>query len=259
MLEVSGLVCGYSRQPVLKNISFTVEGSKVLCLLGPNGSGKTTLFKTLLGLLPPLQGEVRFAGEDLSRWSQRRRARAIAYIPQSSTLPFAFSVQEVVLMGRTAHIDTFATPSPHDRELAQTALERLNIVHLRQKVFTELSGGERQMVLVARALAQEPRLLVMDEPTSSLDFSNQYLVLERVCRLAEQGMAVIMSSHHPSHAFLHANQVMLLGRDGRMDHGTPDSILTEDNLRRVYGINVKVANLSDGEHSRLRFCIPLPD
>ena len=259
MLEVKNLACGYHGKAIVENVSFAVGKARVLCLLGPNGSGKTTLFKTLLGLQAALQGEVRLDGENINHWSRRKRARTIAYIPQSSNLFFGFQAEDMVLMGRTAHIRTFAMPSCRDREVAQESMERLNITHLRRKNFNELSGGERQMVLVARALAQEPRLLIMDEPTASLDFSNQYLVLEQVCKLAEQGMTVVMSSHHPSHAFLHATQVMLLGRDGRADYGTPEAVLTEENLRRVYGINVKVANLAGSTDARLRFCIPIPE
>ena len=259
MLEVEGLACGYGGRPVLREVSFSLGAAQVLCLLGPNGSGKTTLFKTLLGLLPSLAGEVRLAGEALERWSRRRRARTVAYIPQFSTLPFGFTVEEVVLMGRTAHIDTFAAPSARDRALARAALEELDILRLRQKTFNHLSGGERQMVLVARALVQQPRLLVMDEPTASLDFSNQYRVLAQAERLAKQGMAVIMSSHHPSHAFLYADQVMMLDREGTVTCGAPDEVMTEENLVRVYGIPIKVAQWENGDQERMRFCVPVPE
>lgn len=258
MLEVRKVACGYGGKPVLQDVSFRVGAGEVLCLLGPNGSGKTTLFKTLLGLNKTLGGEIFFENEDLSRWTRQRRARAIGYIPQSNNLSFPFSAAEIVLMGRTARIGLFKTPSPQDWEAAMAALERLNIGHLRDKDFTRLSGGERQMVLAARALAQEPRLLVMDEPTSNLDFSNQYIVLERVCKLAGEGMAVIMSSHHPSHAFMHATQVMLLSKDGTIKYGLPQEVLTESNLGEVYGIQVKVGNLEHEGDFKLRFCVPAP-
>ncbi len=258
MLEAKEVACGYYGKSVLENVSFTVKAGQVLCLLGPNGSGKTTLFKTLLGLNKPITGSILFENQDLSGWSMQKRAKVIGYIPQSNNLSFPFLVREVVLMGRTAHIGIFGTPSPSDCLVAEEALDRLNISHLRDKVFTQLSGGERQMVLVARALAQEPRVLIMDEPTSSLDFSNQYVVLDRVCKLAGQGMTVIMSSHHPGHAFLHATHVMLLKKGGVMRFGSPEEVLTETNLREVYGINVKIACTGDSSDFRSRVCIPVP-
>ena len=177
MLEVSGLAFGYGRRRVGAGLDLTVRAGEVLCLLGPNGGGKTTLFKTLLGLLPPLAGAIRLDGEDVARWSRRRLAARLGYVPQAQGATFPFRVSDVVLMGRASRLGPFASPGPADRAIAARALASLEIAHLAERAYTEISGGERQMVLIARALAGEPRILVMDEPTASLDFGNQGLVI----------------------------------------------------------------------------------
>ena len=190
-LELCGVDCGYRDRTVLRGLSFTVSSSEIVCLLGPNGVGKTTLFKTVLGFLKLQGGKILADGEDVRTWSRKKYARTIGYVPQSHTPPFPFTVFDVVAMGRTAYLDAFASPSQKDLDIAEEALEALEITHLRDRIYTEISGGERQMVLIARALAQQPRLLVMDEPTSNLDFGNQMRVLAQIKRLAEKGMAAI--------------------------------------------------------------------
>ena len=227
-LEVDGLAFGYRDQMVGQDVSFRLAAGEVLCLLGPNGSGKTTLFKTVLRLLPPKAGTVAVDGEPIARWSRRRLARSLGYVPQAQAVPFPFTLREIVLMGRTAHVGLFAAPSRRDREVAEETLASLDIGHLAARPYTEVSGGERQLALVARALAQEPRILVMDEPTASLDFGNQVRVLAEIQALAGRGIAVVLSTHDPDHAFLCAHRVALLhggtagaarhagrGRDGR--------------------------------------------
>jgi iron complex transport system ATP-binding protein len=238
ILEARELAIGYGSHIVGSGFNVTITGGEVLALLGPNGGGKTTLLKTLLGLLPPLDGEIRLADTTLTRLSVRKRARHVAYVPQVHGGLFAFSVEELVLMGRSAHTPLFAGPSPHDREIARATIERLGIRHLAEKPYTQISGGERQLALVARALAQEPRLVIFDEPTASLDFGNQGKVMREVRRLAADGLGVIFSTHDPNQALRHADRALLL-RDGRtLALGNCPEVITQKNLRALYGADI---------------------
>lgn len=237
LLELNGLACGYDGRVVLRDIDLAVHDGEFVCLLGPNGVGKTTLFKTMLGLLPAKAGAVRLHGRDIAGWPAVRRAREIGYVPQAHTPPFPFSVLDVVTMGRAAHLGPFAQPSRGDMAVAEDALGGLGILHLARRNYTAISGGERQLVLIARALAQRPAVLVMDEPTSNLDFGNQVTVLDHVRTLSEHvGLTVIMTTHDPNHALRHANRVAALDRRGALRVGTPAEIVTEDYLRETYGI-----------------------
>jgi len=245
MLAVEQLAFGYGRRVVGSGVGFTVRAGEVLCLLGPNGGGKTTLFKTVLGLLPSLDGRILLDGEDVARWSRRRLARSIGYVPQAQAAFFPFRVIDVVLMGRASRLGLLAAPGPADRTIAEGALATLGVGHLAQRVYTEISGGERQMVLIARALAGEPRLLIMDEPTASLDFGNQTRVLDRIRTLARQGIAVILSTHDPDHAFLCADRVALL-HEGRLAAlGSPAETITAESLGALYDVAVAVVPLPD--------------
>ena len=199
-LEAQALAVGYRDRVVGRGFSLALEGGEVLALLGPNGGGKTTLLKTLLGLLPPLEGAVILDGADLAGMPVRARAKRLAFVPQIHVGTFAFSVEEVVLMGRSAWGSVFTPPSRRDREVTRTALARLGIAHLAGRPYTRISGGERQLALIARALAQEPRAILLDEPTASLDFGNQGKVLREIRRLAADGLAIAFSTHDPNHA-----------------------------------------------------------
>lgn len=241
ILELCDLSCGYGSREVLSEVSLSVDRGENLCLLGPNGVGKTTLFRTILGAITPMQGEVRVEGESVAKRSRRERARVMAYVPQAHTAPFPFKVFDVVLTGRTAHIPLTSAPSRHDEDVAQASLERMGIIGLKDRPYTEISGGERQLVLIARALAQEPRVLIMDEPSSHLDFGNQARLLSLIKNLVQEGdLAVLMSSHFPNHAFACATKVGLV-KDGRLVAlGPPDDVLTEDALEHIYGIPVRI-------------------
>ena len=256
-LEVRNLKCGYGRKTVLTDVSFTIDSGEVLCLLGCNGSGKTTFIKTLLGLLPACSGKIMLDGRDTKSWSKSRTARVMAYIPQTNQSAFPFRVIDMVLMGRTAHLKTFASPSDHDQDIAEEAMETLDIIHLRNRIYTELSGGERQLVLIARALAQEPSIMVMDEPTCSLDFGHQSMVMEQVEKLARRNLAVIMSSHFPSHALLYSDKVLLFDGGQLLTMGEPDEIITEQNLKRVYGIDVQIMDVVTRNNKEVKVCLPV--
>ena len=242
-LTIERLGFGYPSKPVDREVSLSLHSGEVLYLLGPNGSGKTTLFNTMLGLLLPQAGVVYIDGRNIAGWPHRRLARAMGYVPQAHNAYFPFSVLETVLMGRTAHIGLFASPSRQDIAVARRVLETLNIGHLEAAIYTRISGGERQLTLIARALAQEPEILVMDEPTASLDFGNQMLILDEIRRLAENGFGIILSTHDPDHAYLCAHRVAMLHNGELAYVGSPDEVITPDSLKRLYGIDVKVGEL----------------
>lgn len=252
VLETRKLGIGYPGHAVGRDIEIEVNRGQVLCLLGPNGGGKTTLFKTMLGLLSPQAGEVRLDGAPLARLPRAEVAKRIAYVPQAHTAHFPYRVIDMVLMGRTAHLGAFATPGPRDREMAHAALETLGIADLAGHEYTRISGGQRQLALVARALAQDSPTLVMDEPTASLDFGNQVLVLERVRQLAATGLSIVLSTHDPDHAFTCADRVAILSGGGIAAYGPPARIVTAKRLRDVYGVDVRIEKLSGGQ----TVCVP---
>jgi iron complex transport system ATP-binding protein len=240
-------VFGYGRKVIGRDAAIEIRAGEIMCLLGPNGSGKTTLFKTLLGLLPALGGDVHLSGRPLGTLTRRDIARLVAYVPQAHTAHFPFRVIDMVVMGRTSHLPLFAAPTSEDRVKALEALEALGIADLADAEFTRISGGQRQLTLVARALAQDAPGVVMDEPTASLDFGNQVVVLSEIRRLAARGLAVLLSTHDPDHAFNVGTSVVLID-DGRMiARGTPEAVLTPERLRQVYGIRVLVERLSGGQ------------
>ena len=186
----------------------------------------------------------------------QERARRIAYVPQVHTPPFPFTVHDVVVMGRAAHIGSLGVPGKKDQRIADDAIEMLDIAHLSQKIYTKISGGERQLVLLARAIAQQPQLLCMDEPTASLDFGNQVLVMNRIRTLSAAGITVIMTTHAPSHAFYCADQTAVMGRDGVFFVGQTNEIITEERLKKLYGVTAKIVGYDNVPESRT--CVPLP-
>jgi iron complex transport system ATP-binding protein len=238
---------GYGAKRVGRDVDLEVQAGEVVCLLGPNGSGKTTLFKTILGLLPAQAGEVLVAGLPLGKLTRPEVARRLAYVPQAHAAHFPFRVIDMVVMGRTAHLGLFSAPTSEDRRRAIEALATLGISELAETEYTRISGGQRQLALIARALAQDAPAIVMDEPTASLDFGNQVIVLAEVRRLAAQGFAVLLSTHDPDHAFSVSRRVALLDAGRLLAQGRPHDVLTPARLRQVYGVAVTVERLSQGQ------------
>jgi iron complex transport system ATP-binding protein len=251
-LEVKDLAFGFPGRTVGRGVSFSLGAGEVMCVLGPNGGGKTTLFRTLLGLLERQAGSIRIEADPLEALSRGEIARRIGYVPQGHAAYFAFTVQEFVLMGRTAHLGAFASPAANDFLVVDRALESLGIAALAGRPVTEISGGERQLALVARALAQEPRLLVLDEPTATLDLGNQVRVLERIKNLSGKGMSILFSSHDPDHAFMCASRALLLAEGRALEIGPPQEVIRADTLQRMYGVSVQVLETQAGMHA----CLP---
>ncbi|WP_320042082.1 ABC transporter ATP-binding protein [uncultured Desulfobacter sp.] len=258
-LEIDNLSCGYNKKAALKNISLKISPGEILCLLGPNGVGKTTFLKTILGFLEPIEGEVRIEGKNIRSWPKKKLARYVGYIPQAHASPFPFSVMDIVLMGRAAHIGNFSKPSAHDYREAEESLDKLGILHLRERIYTELSGGERQMVFIARAISQKTHILLMDEPTSSLDFGNQARVLSQINALASTGLSIIMTTHAPDHSFLCSAQVVLICKKNEPRIGNAEDIVTENNLHGAYGVKVKINESYLDNGTKIHSCIPLLD
>lgn len=257
MLSVEKVSCGYGQHTVLSDVNLAVNRGEILCILGPNGVGKTTLFKTILGFIQLKSGDILVDGRSIKSMNYKNKARLLGYVPQIHNPPFPFKVFDVVLMGRTAHIDSFSSPSREDERIARECMESLHITNLQDRIYTELSGGERQLVLIARALAQQPRILIMDEPTSNLDFGNQIRVLKQINELAKQGLTVVMTSHFPNHAYLCASKVALVRGNKSIQIGSSDQIITEQNLKDTYGIAVKLTSVSDRRGNEVKACIPL--
>lgn len=258
MLEVKNVYYRYGRDEVLHDISFLVEKGELVCILGPNGCGKSTLLKNALGLLQPFSGSIQIDGEDVQKLSARKLAQVIGYIPQSHSPPFPYKVLDVVMMGRAAHLPNLASPSIKDREIAYDSLDRMNISHLADKVYTKISGGERQLVLIARALTQQPKILIMDEPTSSLDFGKQNIVLEHARMLSKNGISVLMVTHDPAHALFCADKVVAMKKGRVLKIGTPFGVISEDIMEDIYDIEVKINQTRLPDDRKICVCIPVP-
>ena len=252
-IEVKNLNFSYDDRQILFDVSFSAEKGEFLSILGPNGVGKSTLFRCVLGLLSGYTGQVLIDGRDAKSFSVRESARHIAYIPQSSAPAFNYSVFDIALMGRTSGLTTFRTPKAEDREKCHWALEKVGISHLENRCYHRLSGGERQLVLIARALAQDAPILMLDEPTANLDFGNQLRVLTQARELAREGYTVIQTTHHPEQSYQFSDKILALQHGRVLTWGTPDQVLTEKTMRDLYNVDVEILSL---QNDKTRVCVP---
>ncbi|MGE4423887.1 MAG: ABC transporter ATP-binding protein [Pseudodesulfovibrio sp.] len=247
-LRAEGLSFAYAgRDTVWSDVSLTARPGRVLSILGPNGTGKSTLLRCLAGLVAPRTGRVLAGERDLASLGRRRTAQAIAMVPQTHSPVFAYRALDVVVMGRTPHLGTFASPSEADYSAARTALETMGIRHLENVAYSETSGGERQLILFARSLAQGADILLLDEPTSHLDFGNQARTLSLIRSLADRGLTVIMTTHFPDHAFEISDQTALLARGRLQAVGTTEEVLSPEALSELYGLGVDIHRLTNGK------------
>lgn len=255
-LIAEGLCFSYrSGPPILSGVGFSVEGGQVACLLGPNGAGKTTLIRCVVGLARPTGGTVLVEGEAIADMGAATRARRVAYVPQSADIPFEFSVLDVVATGRSAYVNFARTPSKRDWAVSVDALATVGVDHLARRSFNHISGGERQLVTIARALAQHAPVVVLDEPTSALDYGNQVRVLGIIRELASAGKAVLMASHAPNQALESADRVLML-KDGKLAaYGRPDEVISGSALTDLYGVPIDVVAVETRSVSR-RVCVP---
>ena len=256
MLEVKGLYFKHRSQKtwILENISFSANPKELTVILGANGSGKTTIFKCITGLWKPQRGEVFVNHSPVSRLSFSERAKYFSVVPQEHHPPFEYTVKDVVLMGRACYLGLFTSPTKEDFKKVEEALKFLNIYHLKDTPYTKISGGERQLVLIARALCQSAPVLILDEPTSHLDFKNQVCVLTKIKDIAfKKRLVVITSLHDPNLALLFANKVVLVKAGKVVKEGTPQEVITPKSMEEVYGIKVEI--ISQGNKRLIYPCV----
>ena len=252
-MKIENLCFSYGDHEVLKSVDFTAEYGEFLSVLGPNGVGKSTLFRGMLGLLRPSNGFATIDGINIEEIGEIELAKKIAYIPQSHSPVFNFSVADMVLMGTTAQTGRFSSPGKKERKIAEDAMERLEISHLRDRGYGNISGGERQMVLIARAIAQQAKILVMDEPSANLDFGNKVRVMRTVKKLTKDGYAVIQSTHDPDQAFLYSDKILAM-HDGKvLAWGKPQDVMNSELISKLYNVEVDVCSLKE---DKIRVCIP---
>jgi len=252
-LQVDHLYFSYGNHSVLKGVSFEVPDQGFVSLLGPNGAGKSTLFRCMLGLLPAQQGTVRIHGKDIKSMTPVELSRTVAYIPQSHNPVYNFSVFDMVLMGTTSQLPRYAVPGKAQHQLAEEAMERMGVAHLRDRGCVNISGGERQLALIARAMVQQAKILVMDEPSANLDYGNKMRVMQTVKRLSKEGYTVFQSTHDPDQAYLYSDQILALYQGAVLADGTPKDVMTDKLISKLYGVDVEVCSMRQDE---VRVCVP---
>jgi len=227
---------------VLRTLSLEVQKGDITAILGPNGIGKTTLLHLILGWIKADKGTIYLDGKKLEEYSRREMGRLIGLVPQDEHITFEYSLLEYVLLGRTPHLHSLESPGKKDYEAALAALKKVGLEKIADRPVTHLSGGEKQLVLVARSLAQEPKILLLDEPMSNLDLANKIRLIEVLNSLKNEGVTILYTSHEPEVAAAISNYLILMGSDNNIEHGTADKILTGESLSRIYGVPVKVAD-----------------
>ncbi len=248
---------GYKDGPMLlKQIRLEAGEGQMIAVLGPNGVGKTTLLRCMLGLLPWKEGQTVLNGTEIKDIPKRSFWQQVSYVPQAKTAAAAYTVEEMLLLGRASHIAPFAAPAKADLMIVQDVMERLHITALRRKRCNAISGGELQMALIGRALVAGAGILVLDEPESNLDFRNQLIVLETLKELAQEGRTIIFNTHYPAHALQHADQALLLKADGSSRFGTVEEVITEDTIREAFGVHSVIRTI-ESERGIVRDVVPV--
>ncbi len=245
-IEVKDLTFSYGKRKVLEGIEFSIPDSCLCTLLGANGSGKTTMFKCILGMLKKYSGEIKIDGTSTKQLTEREMAHKVAYIPQIHGVTFDYSVRDMVMMGTDHTLSPLAVPGKTEIQKAEEAIERVGLAEKTNKFFTRLSGGEQQLVLIARALAQGSKTLLMDEPTSALDYGNQTLIMEQLSNLAKEGYCIFVSTHTPQHALWYANKIIAI-KDNKIKAEGTNEILGEELIKELYKIDAKLIETEEGK------------
>lgn len=255
IFDVKNAAFSYSKaSTVFDNISFSIKKGDVFCILGPNGIGKSTLLRCLIRLLPLKSGDIFLEGKNIANISRNILAKKVGFIPQSHSPVFSYSVFDFVLMGRSPYVNLFASPSEEDIAITEEAISNMGVSNLRDKTYTHLSGGEQQLVLFARVLAQEPSILLLDEPTSHLDLANQMHILQIIEKFASEGLTTIMTTHIPDHAILLAQRAAIMKDQNFLVTGNVSDVITEEHLQNAYGIEVKMVSVCGTEQ---KTCVPV--
>lgn len=239
-IVVSNLRYAYEKEEILKEVSFSAKSGEYVYILGPNGVGKSTLFRCMMGHLKNTDGEIEIDHKRITDYKVKELAKKVAYISQSCHPTFNYSVLELAMMGRTAHLSTFATPTKREYEITYEVLKRLEIEDKAEQGILEVSGGEKQLAMIARALVQEAEILLMDEPTSNLDYGNQLRIQAQMKKLAQEGILVIQSSHNPQHAMIFGDKVVALNEGKVVACGKPKEVITAKLLHKLYGIETEI-------------------
>lgn len=262
-IQVNNASFSYGDKLIFSGINFNVKQGEVFCILGPNGCGKTTLLDCILGLLKLNEGNIFIDEDDLINVKSNKIAEKMAYVPQIHQKSFPYTVKEIVLMGRAYKTTFFSSPTNEDKDIAWEAMKKVGIIHLADTPYTQISGGECQLVMIARALAQQPKIIIMDEPTSHLDFKNEIVLLETVVDLVtENNISIVMATHFPNHAYYfennHVPTTLGLMNNGIFEQvGSPSKVLSESNIQKIYQINSKILNYDVDEYTSVRQIIPL--
>lgn len=247
ILEVKNLSFKYHKnaKPTFHDVNLELDAGEVLTILGPNGAGKSTLLNCLANVLTPTSGEIILDGHPIHSISLKQVAQLLGYVPQNHTAAYAYTVREFIVMGRAPHLGMFEKPSARDYAMADEVMEDLGILQFADRPYTEISGGQRQQALIARAIIQQPKIIMFDEPTNHLDFGNQLRMVQKVRELSRKGYAVIMTTHMPDHAILIGGKTAILDYDGKLEVGSTDDILTEDRLRKIYRTDLHLLELKE--------------
>ncbi|MEA4923587.1 MAG: ABC transporter ATP-binding protein [Eubacteriaceae bacterium] len=230
---------------ILNNVSLTLEKGQIFEILGPNGAGKSTLLNCMAGLLKPDSGDIILDGNDIRTMMPKEIARIVGYVPQNHTPSFDYTVLDFVLMGRAPKVGVFGRPAKEDEELCMEILDEMGISHLANRSYMEISGGERQQAMIARATAQEPEVILFDEPTAHLDYGNQHRTLKMIRKMAHKGYAVVITTHNPDHALLLGDKAGIIDKDGHMVSGPCREIITEESLSRVYNCQLRLVYIDE--------------
>ncbi len=242
-------------KPILEQVSLSIQPGSITSILGPNGSGKTTLLKLLLGLQRPDAGMIKIFEKNIAEMSPQERAKRLAYVPQKHSAIFSYQAADVVAMGRLPYAGLFCRVSSADRQLAMQNMERLGIEHLAERSYTEISGGEQQLVLVARALTQGADILILDEPVAGLDYGNQLMLLKHLRNLAGSGITCVKTTHYPEHALWTSDYAIFLKKGRVVASGNSEEIITSEMLETIYGTKIKILETNTGAN-KIRTCVP---
>lgn len=244
--EIKDLVFSYNKQKtILNNINLEINQGELLCVLGKNGSGKSTLFKCLLGLLKTDSGEILLDNKNLKDIKEKDIAKLVGYVSQNNDSTFGFTVYEYVLMGLASNIGMFSHPGKDEELAVDKILNEMNLYQFKDRKFNELSGGERQQVAIARAIVSQPKIILFDEPTAHLDYSNQIKILRMIKDLSNKGYAIVITTHDPNHAIMLNGKVALLNNDGQIIKGSVEELITENMLKDIYGTDLKIRYIEE--------------
>ncbi len=246
-IKVKNLSFAYGNYIVFKDLNFEIESPTVLSILGPNGIGKTTFIKCLLGLKKKTGGEILINGKDIDKYEKKEYYSFVAYLKQGGKETSIYTVVDTVLLGLASKINPLLKPKDSDIEKVYDILNELGIYHLKDKYVSKLSGGEAQMVFMARALIREPEILILDEPESNLDYRNQLLMLDTIDRLKSKGKLIIFNTHYPEHALRYSNKVLMLNKLYSYKFGNTLDIITKENIEATYHIKAVVGEITDGD------------